>query len=479
MGAHTRVRGGTDHDGTGPRAPHRSLWLREALGDAPPEPRLAGTERADIAIVGGGFVGLWTAIGIKRRAPASDVVVLEQDVCGGGASGRNGGMVLSWWPKLASLVKLGGIERGLHLARASEAAIAEIGAFCEAHDIDAAFRRGGFLWTATTPAQVDAWEGVVGLCESLGVEAFKRMDPAEVAERAGSARHLAGVFDAAAATVQPAMLARGLRRVALELGVRIFEGSQVTGFSRDRPLTLRTPRGVLTAEKIVLATNAWAATLPELRRSLVVVSSDIVATPPIPERLGEIGWTGGESVTDSQMMVAYYRTTRDGRIVFGKGTAAVTLGGRIGDAYDRDDSRSDMTAADFRRTYPALADVPIEQAWGGPIDRTPTSLPILGHLGGRPDVLYGVGWSGNGVGPSVVGGRILTSLALGEEDEWSTSPLVDRPHDRFPPEPIRFLGAQIVRQAVVRKERAEADHRSPSALDVRIAKLAPAGLEDK
>ena len=161
------------------------------------------------------------------------------------------------------------------------------------------------------------------------------------------------------------------------------------------------------AEKLVVATNAWAGALPELRRALVVVSSDIVATPPIPDRLAEIGWTGGEGITDSQMMVAYYRTTEDGRIAFGKGTAGVTYGGRVGDLFDRDHARSAMTAADFRRNYPALADVPISHDWGGPIDRTPTSLPILGHLGGREHLLYGVGWSGNGVGPSYVGGKIL------------------------------------------------------------------------
>ena len=164
---------------------------------------------------------------------------------------------------------------------------------------------------------------------------------------------------------------RGLRRVALERGVRIFEHTPATRFTRERPLDIETPGGTLRAEKLVVATNAWAGALPELRRALVVVSSDIVATPPIPDRLAEIGWTGGEGITDSQMMVAYYRTTDDGRIAFGKGTAGVTYGGRIGDRFDRDQARSAMTAADFRRNYPALADVPIAHDWGGPIDRTP------------------------------------------------------------------------------------------------------------
>lgn len=459
--------------------PHRSLWLQEALGAEKPLPPLEGAQRADVAIVGGGYVGLWTAIRIKELDPACDVALLERDICGGGASGRNGGMVLSWWPKLASLVKLCGREGAVRLGRESEEAIDEVAGFCERHGIDCHFRRGGFLWTATAPAHIGAWTTVIELCDQLGIQAFTPLDPDEVARRSGSPRHLAGVFEARAATVQPALLARGLRSVALAAGVRIHEGSRVDSFSRERPLAVRTARGLLAAEKLVLATNAWAAGLPELRRALVVVSSDIVATPPIPDRLASIGWTGGEGITDSHMMVAYYRTTHDGRIAFGKGTAGIGYGGRINGIFDRSTQRAALAEHDFRRYYPTLTDIPIEQHWGGPIDRTPTSLPILGRLAGHDHLLYGVGWSGNGVGPSVIGGRILASLALERDDEWSRSPLIDRPHDTFPPEPARFLGAHIVRRAVFRKERAEAEGRTPQPLDSRLANLAPAGLEDK
>jgi putative aminophosphonate oxidoreductase len=458
---------------------HRSLWLQEALDGAPPAAPLTGTQRADIAIFGGGYVGLWTAIELKQREPACDVVVLERDICGGGASGRNGGMMLSWWPKLASLIKLCGTDEALRLARASANAVDEIAAFCDAHGITCDFRRGGFLWTATAPAHIGAWDGVLNLCEQHGVDAFERLTPEEVARRTGSDRHLAGVFEARAATVQPAKLARGLRAAALSLGVRIYEHTPALDFTRERPLVIDTPDGTLAADKLVVASNAWAAALPELRRALVVVSSDIVATAPIPDRLADIGWTGGEGITDSQMMVAYYRTTADGRIAFGKGTAGVSYRGRVDDLFDRNAARTAMTAADFRRNYPALADVPIEHDWGGPIDRTPTSVPILGHLGGREHLFYGVGWSGNGVGPSRIGGRMLASLALGVQDGWSANGLIDRAPDSFPPEPVRFLGARLVREAVIRKERSELAGRPPRPLAVRVAALAPAGLEDK
>ena len=442
--------------------PHRSFWLQEVAGDAPDAPALEGDARADVAILGGGYVGLWTALRIKELEPSRDVAVLEQDICGGGASGRNGGFVLSWWSKLSSLVSLCGAADALAVGRGSEAAIGEIRDFCQAHAIDAHFRQAGWLWTATSKAQLGAWDGVVAAAEKLGVEPFRRLKPAEVAQRSGSYAHRAGVFDPSAATVQPAALARGLRRAALEAGVRIFEKTRVRSFSRARPVVIRADRGRLTAEKLVIAANAWAAGISELSRAIVAITSDMVITAPAPDRLERIGWTGGECITDSQMMVDYYHATREGRVAFGKGGWGIAYGGRIGADFDRNADRAHTVAADLRRYYSDLRDVAITHDWCGPIDRTPNSLPLLGRLAGRPHIVYGVGWSGNGVGPSVVGGKVLASLTLERDDEWSRHPLVGRSAGRFPPEPIRWIGAHIVRAAVARKERAEIDDRRPS-----------------
>jgi glycine/D-amino acid oxidase-like deaminating enzyme len=179
------------------------------------------------------------------------------------------------------------------------------------------------------------------------------------------------------------------------------------------------------------------------------------------------------------MMVDYYHATRDGRVAFGKGGWGIAYGGRIGPDFDRNVERSRTVAADFRRTYPMLSDVPVTHDWCGPIDRTPNSLPVLGRLGGLSHIVYGIGWSGNGVGPSVLGGKILASLVLERDDDWSRHPLIGRSAGRFPPEPIRWIGAHVVRAAVARKERAEIRDRKPSWLDVRLSRLAPAGVEDK
>ena len=296
----------------------------------------------------------------------------------------------------------------------------ELGEFASANGIDCDYRAGGWLWTARTDAQLGAWEGTVELAERLGADAFERLSPDEISRRAGSPQHLAGVLERTAATVQPAALVRGLRRVALEQGVRIHEHTVVRRIDRGG-MRVETGGGSVEAGKIVIANNAWGASIRELRRLLVVVSSDIVATAPIPERLAEIGWTGGECITDCQQMIDYYRTTRDGRIAFGKGGWRIAYGGRIPGGFDEDARRAELVEHDLRLAYPQLADVPVTHSWSGPIDRSPTGLPLLGHLGGHPDIVYGVGWSGNGVAPSLIGGRILASLALDRDDSWAAT----------------------------------------------------------
>jgi putative aminophosphonate oxidoreductase len=458
---------------------HRSLWLLEAPLAPDVQPPLEGDVRADVAIAGGGYAGLWTSLLLKESEPACDVAIVERDFCGSGASGRNGGFALSWWAKLKTLARLCGREDGVRLAKASESALGEIEAFCESRGIDAHFTRGGWLWTATTESQMGSWEASVRLAEEMGVGPWRRLSPDEVAARAGSRAHLGGVLDPSAATVQPAALALGLRRAAIEAGVRIYEGSPILEIDRGSPPALVTPRGKLRAEKVLVCMNAWAARLPELRRALVVLSSDIIATNPIPDSLRRIGWTRGEAITDSQLRVDYYRTTRDGRIAFGKGAGAIALGGRMGPEFERNPRAGRDAESDLRAYYPDLDGASVTHQWSGPIDKTMSGIPLFGRLGGNERVLYGVGFSGNGVGPSRIAGKILRSLALGLRDEWSECPLVEQRLERFPPEPFCYLAARLIRGAVNRKETAELRGKRARRIDVRLAALAPAGLEDK
>lgn len=465
-------------DASGMPWQRRSLWLEAALaveGDDPATPPLRGDVEADVCIVGGGYTGLWTAIALLEAEPSTRVVLLEADICGGAASGRNGGFCLSWWPKIQTLVDRVGAREAVELARASAQAIDDLGDFCAREGIDAHFRKAGWIWTATSPAQEGAWAGAVKTCEQLGERPFELLDRDEVRRRLGSAAHRGGVFEAQAATVQPALLARGLRTAAVRRGLTLHERSPMVALDRARG-RVATPAGSVRADTIVLATNAWLSQVPGLRRAVVPISSDVVATEPIPELLEEIGWTGGEAVSNSRLMVDYYRTTRDGRIVFGRGGGGLAWRGRFGRRFDYDDARARDTRAALERLVPAAADVRITHAWGGAVDRSSDGLPFFGQLHGRARVLYGVGLSGNGVAPSVIAGRILAAAALGQRDGWGDCGLVAGVPGRFPPEPLRYVGGRIVRAAVQRKETREDDNRPVSWVTRRIAALAPSGF---
>jgi glycine/D-amino acid oxidase-like deaminating enzyme len=221
--------------------------------------------------------------------------------------------------------------------------------------------------------------------------------------------------------------------------------------------------------------NAWSARLRELRGSFVTVASDVVITEQALERLEAIGLDDGVGISDSRLMVHYYRSTPDGRLVFGKGGGDLAFGARVGTRFEGVSPRAEWVAGGLRALQPALADVPLAASWTGPIDRTLDGLPFFTSLG-RPDLVCGLGFSGNGVGPSVLGGRILASMALAREDEWSRCGLV-RPAPRgLPPEPLRYLGGRVVRAAVARKERAEDAGRAPAWIDRWLTSLAPAGL---
>jgi putative aminophosphonate oxidoreductase len=449
-------------------------WLRQAAPIGPISV-LEGARRADVCIVGGGFTGLWTALRIKQLEPRTEVVVLEAGLCGSGASGRNGGFGLSFWHHFIALEQICGTAEAARLARASAHAVGEIGSFCAEHGIDAHYRAAGWIWTATSRAQLGAWDSTLAAIERAGERPFARLDAAEVAARAGSTAHLAGVYEQTSATVQPALLARGLMRVARELGVAMYERSPMVALQRSTPLQVRAPHGSVDASCVVIATGAWALQMRELRRAFVIVASDIVLTEPVPDELQRCGWSEGVSISDSRLMVHYYRTTRDGRIAFGKGGGRLAYGGRVGRSFNERSPIEAEVTAELRKVYPGLARRPIAASWAGPIDRTVDGLPFFHELG-RPDLICGAGYSGNGVVPSVLGGRILASMALGRQDEWSRCGLVRRPAAGMPGEPWRYVGGSVVRGAVARKERAEDARRPVARVDRALTRLAPAGL---
>lgn len=388
---------------------------------------------------------------------------------------------MSWSAKYFTLERLFGAAEAVRLVRESERSIADIGVFCAANAIDCDYRLDGTLYTATNAAQVGATDAVIAALEHKGINSFRRLPLEQVQRLAGSARHLEGWFSPAAATVQPGKLVRGLRRVALQRGVRLYEGTAMTGLEHGAPVQVRTAHGSLRADRVVLGLNAWMARVfPQFERSVAIVSSDMVITEPCPELLRQIGLDSGISVLDSRIFVHYYHNTSDGRLMLGKGGNTFAYGGRMLPVFDQPSPYRRLLRESLGGFFPALAEVPLAASWNGPSDRSVTGLPFFGRLDGQGNVFYGFGYSGSGVGPCHMGGQILSSLALGLDNPWTRSPLVKGPLGLFPPEPIRYLGSLMVRNAIRRKEQAEDRGVRPRRLDVRLARFAAAaGKADK
>jgi glycine/D-amino acid oxidase-like deaminating enzyme len=457
-----------------PRQARVSWWMEEARAALAPDPQppLVGTTTADVVILGGGYTGLWTAWFLTERDPGCDVVLLEGDeLCGSGPSGRNGGFCSGMWEDLEALIRFFGERDAVRVAETTQRSVDEIASWLDATGVDAWFTRGGHLTIATSPAQDGAWASLVAAARRLGVgERFLELDRDAVQGRCRSPVFRDGLLQPANATLQPARLALGLRAALLDRGVRIYESSHVVRFRDGSPVEVATNGGSVRAERGVLALGAWSASLPAFRRSIVPRGTYIVVTEPAPDRLADIGWTGGEGLADWRTALRYFRTTPDGRIAFGAAAATAGAGVGLGPRLRYDDASIVKLVDDFYRVFPSWADVGIEAAWGGPMDVTGRHLPAFGTLPGGA-VHYGVGYTGGGVGPCHLGGKILAALALGASDEHTALPLVGLPMLRFPPEPLLSIGAAVTQHAIVRKDEAEDVGLQPDPVTDLIARL--------
>jgi glycine/D-amino acid oxidase-like deaminating enzyme len=428
-------------------------WWRQ---EAPPdhaEPPLVGGVDADVAIVGGGYTGLWTARAIRRREPAARVVVVEAALCGDGPSGRNGGFLHGYWSNLGRLRESVGDDGALAVARAADGAVRAVS---ELED-DVWLHRAGMLQVSTTTVQDSVLDEAVAAARELGVpDEAVALSQSELAERCRSPRFRRGVFFRDGATVHPGRLVRALRRAALADGVVIHERSPVLALDANGVVTRS---GRVRAPAVVVATNAWMSAWRPAAKRLTNFGSYVVLTEPVPKLLEEIGWTGREAIYDGRMFLHYFRTTNDGRVLMGSGSGPIGFQGRVDGRFTADAPTAARAESALRTLLPGLADARVEHAWGGPIDVSADHLPFFGSVGGN--VHFGAGYSGNGVGPTWLGGQILASLALGASDEWSRLPLVTRKVRPLPPEPFRRIGGGMVRSAILTCEEAEDRDRRP------------------
>jgi glycine/D-amino acid oxidase-like deaminating enzyme len=419
----------TDHAGKG-------LW-HATYGPYEPNAPLSGTARADVAIVGGGFTGMAAAYYLLREEPSLEVVVLESETVGYGASGRNGSFAMTVVGLgLDVLVKLKGRERALAAHRYMERAVDTVGELVTEEGLDCDYMLPGFLRMATTPAYERRIRREIDLAHSLGIDGIEWLDRDAARERVGSDHYIGAWWEPRTALVNPLKLVREMKRVVSGRGARIYEGTPVESIDRAGRFRLRTPAGEVDAERLVLATNAYSHLLAPTRHKQIPAWTYVIATEPLSaEQLAPIGWGGREGVEDARNLIHYYRLTPDDRLLMGGGP--VGLG--FGRSMDRDESPAAWAhlEAHARELFPSLAGARVTHRWGGPFSVTTDLTPAIGCLG-DPRAVYSVGCIGHGVAMTHLNGQTIRDLVLERRTELTEHPLVDRRVLPWPPEPVRF-----------------------------------------
>lgn len=421
----------------------RSFWLEDR--SYKPARRLAGDEMADVVIVGAGFTGLWSAILLKDADPDIDVVVVEQKVAGYGATGRNGGFAMTMVGRsIHDLLRKVGPESAKATHMAMRKALREIESFCAGEGIDASITHPGLLTVSNGPEQDVRIHQDLLAAERLELDDFHEVPRARCRELIHSDRLRMGHFEDDALLVDPAALVRGLRDAAISRGVRIYEMTPVDGVEDidGRRVEARTPFGAVHADRAVLATNAYASSAPALSRFIFTIYAYIILTEPLTdEQWSRIGWEQRMGVEDKRIMPHFHRPTADGRILWG-GRDAPLLAGPPDPARDSDPRIFRRLEETFRLTFPQLADVPLQHAWGGPVAGTVACIPHAGWLDqGR--ILYALGYSGHGVGPSALMAKVVRDLLLDRESLLTRLPLVTRRLTPLPPPPLQERVLQL------------------------------------
>ena len=434
----------------------RSLWLDQIDEPLTPRPALPGGLDVDVAIVGAGFTGLWTAYYLAKADPALRIAVLEKEIAGFGASGRNGGWVSPFFPApLERIAEEHGRDAAVAMQRAMFATVDEIGRVCAAEGIEARYHKGGVLELATGPEQLarlreepDYYHGW-----GIGEDEMMWLDAAAVRARIKVAGCLGGSYLAHCACLDPARVVRGLATVVEGLGVKIYEQTPVLRIDARAAVT---EVGVVRAPVVVRGTEGFTPELPGARRDVIPTYSLMIATEPLPESFwNEVGWAGFETFTDGRHLYIYTMRTDDGRIALGGRGAPYHFGSKVRSEYEQVPQVHRVLEGILKELFPAARDAAITHRWGGSLGIPRDWFPSVGYDRER-GYAWGGGYVGDGVAASNLAGRTLADLICEQESELMALPWVGHRSPRWEPEPLRWIGVRTslaVFASADRKER--------------------------
>jgi glycine/D-amino acid oxidase-like deaminating enzyme len=430
-----------------------SLWFDQLPGPVEPRPALPGPLDVDVAIVGAGYTGLWTAYYLHERDPSLRIAVLEAEVAGFGASGRNGGWCSALYPvSISTLAREVGRGAAIDQYAAMRGAVDEVGRVATAEGIDADLARGGMISLARSAPQLERARQQVAEAREYGLD-LDLLDAAAVSDRVAASGVIGATYTPHCAALHPAKLVRGLAHVVTSRGVGLYERSPALDIS---PHAVRTQRGTVRADVVVRATEGYTARLPRARRALAPVYSLMIATAPLTESVwADIGLARRETFTDHRHLIIYGQRTADDRLAFGGRGAPYHGGSRVRPAYDRSARVHQALRETLVALFPVLRDVKITHRWGGPLGIARDWHPSVG-LDAATGFAWAGGYVGDGVSTSNLAGRTLADLISGRRTELTALPWVGHHSRRWEPEPLRWLGVNAALQAMTLADRAEA-----------------------
>ncbi|MGO9455550.1 MAG: NAD(P)/FAD-dependent oxidoreductase [Acidimicrobiales bacterium] len=461
----------TDHRARGAAGyGHLSLWWDDSDEEETLRPSLPGDLDVDVAVVGAGFTGLWTAHSLVLADPSLRVAVLEAEVAGFGASGRNGG----WCSALFAtshdrLVAEHGAPAAHAMRLAMQGAVDEVGRVAAEEGIDCHYAKGGTVVAARGAAQALRARQSVAAARRAGIgeEDLRWLEGAEARELLGAEGVVGATFTPHCAAIQPARLARGLARAAERRGATVFERSPalcVEGGGAGRRPRVRALAGTVTADVVVRATEGWTPSLPGQRRTLAPAYSLMVATAPLDEGFwSQAGLGRRQTFSDHRHLIVYGQRTADGRIAFGGRGAPYHYGSAVRPAFDRVPRVHRALARTLTELFPALAGVEITHAWGGALGLPRDWRPSVG-LDRKSGLAWAGGYVGDGVSTANLAGRTLADLVRGVDSDLVRLPWVDHRSPRWEPEPLRWLGVNAALLATRAADRAERRRGRPSRL---------------